>query len=103
MTFAGTLAGYGTTVAVLAGINALTTPFFPWFLFAAVADGEPGCARLDWSFERGVTLKQVLKREGTPMVRGGRRKARPRLEYVSRKLCRQGRDAMFSPDHTEIQ
>ena len=64
--FRRNLAGTGATVATLAGINFMTSPHFPWFLFAAMGMGA-GVAR-QWSslWSEGVTWKRIFQRDVEP-------------------------------------
>ncbi|MFN2397203.1 MAG: protein kinase [Gemmatimonadaceae bacterium] len=59
--FRRNLAGSGATVLTLAAINALTTPFFPWFLFPSVVMGGRLFRRWGGLWAEGVTWKEILQ------------------------------------------
>ena len=54
------LAGYTSITLGLAGINFLTTPDFPWFLFPAMGMGMPLLGQMGSLWADGIGLKQVL-------------------------------------------
>ena len=83
--FRRNLAGTGTTIATLAGINFLTSPHFPWFLFAAVGMGANVARQWSSLWAEGVTWKRIFQHnveEGAEVsapasLSPGKRSARP--------------------------
>jgi serine/threonine-protein kinase len=79
--FRRNLAGTGATVATLAGINFLTSPHFPWFLFAAMGLGANVARQWSSLWAVGVTWKRIFQRDVEPpapeSVPSGKRSARP--------------------------
>jgi serine/threonine-protein kinase len=59
-TFRRSLGGYGAVVAGLGAINALTTPWFPWFLFPTVGMGIPILIQLGSLWADRVRLAQIF-------------------------------------------
>ena len=66
MIFRRNLASTGATVATLAGINFLTSPHFPWFLFAAMGMGAAVARQWSSLWSDGVTWGRVFQREVPP-------------------------------------
>ncbi|HEU4584961.1 MAG TPA: protein kinase [Gemmatimonadaceae bacterium] len=64
--FRRNLAGTGATVATLAGINFLTSPHFPWFLFAAMGMGANIARQWSSLWAEGVTWKRIFQRDIPP-------------------------------------
>ena len=64
--FRRNLAGTGATVATLAGINLLTSPHFPWFLFAAMGMGANIARQWSSLWADGVTWKRIFQRDAAP-------------------------------------
>jgi serine/threonine-protein kinase len=64
--FRRNLAGTGATVATLAGINLLTSPHFPWFLFAAMGMGANIARQWSSLWADGVTWRRIFQRDVTP-------------------------------------
>lgn len=64
--FRRNLAGTGATVATLAGINFLTSPHFPWFLFAAMGMGANLARQWSSLWAEGVTFKRIFQRDVPP-------------------------------------
>jgi serine/threonine-protein kinase len=64
--FRRNLAGTGATVATLAGINFLTSPHFPWFLFAAMGMGANIARQWSSLWADGVTWKRIFQRDVAP-------------------------------------
>ena len=64
--FRRNLAGTGATVATLAGINLLTSPHFPWFLFAAMGMGANIARQWSSLWAEGVTWKRIFERDVVP-------------------------------------
>jgi serine/threonine-protein kinase len=64
--FRRNLAGTGATVATLAGINLLTSPHFPWFLFAAMGMGANIARQWSSLWADGVTWKRIFQRDVAP-------------------------------------
>jgi len=64
--FRRNLAGTGATVATLAGINLLTSPHFPWFLFAAMGMGANIARQWSSLWAEGVTWKRIFQRDAAP-------------------------------------
>ena len=92
--FRRNLAGTGATVATLAGINILTSPHFPWFLFAAMGLGA-NLAR-QWSnlWAEGVTFKQIFQRDVAPAASA----PAPQLQEGKRSSRALGRSAKASEE-----
>jgi serine/threonine-protein kinase len=61
--FRRSLGGYGAVVAGLGAINALTTPWFPWFLFPTVGMGIPILIQLGSLWADRVKLGQIFGRD----------------------------------------
>lgn len=61
--FRRNLAGTGATVATLAGINFVTSPHFPWFLFAAMGMGANIARQWSSLWADGVTWKRIFQRD----------------------------------------
>lgn len=64
--FRRNLAGTGATVATLAGINFLTSPHFPWFLFAAMGMGAAVARQWSSLWADGVTWRRIFHRDVPP-------------------------------------
>ncbi|HEU4585851.1 MAG TPA: protein kinase, partial [Gemmatimonadaceae bacterium] len=64
--FRRNLAGTGATVAALAGINFLTSPHFPWFLFAAMGMGANLARQWSSLWAEGVTFRRIFQRDIPP-------------------------------------
>jgi serine/threonine-protein kinase len=64
--FRRNLAGTGATVATLAGINFLTSPHFPWFLFAAMGMGANLARQWSSLWAEGVTFRRIFQRDVPP-------------------------------------
>ncbi len=64
--FRRNLAGTGATVATLAGINFLTSPHFPWFLFAAMGMGANLARQWSSLWAEGVTFRRIFQRDIPP-------------------------------------
>jgi serine/threonine-protein kinase len=64
--FRRNLAGTGATVATLAGINFLTSPHFPWFLFAAMGMGANLARQWSSLWAEGVTFRRIFQRDVLP-------------------------------------
>jgi serine/threonine-protein kinase len=64
--FRRNLAGTGVTVGTLAGINFLTSPHFPWFLFAALGMGANLARQWSTLWAEGVTWKRIFQRDVAP-------------------------------------
>ena len=64
--FRRNLAGTGVTVGTLAGINFLTSPHFPWFLFAAFGMGANLARQWSTLWAEGVTWKRIFQRDVEP-------------------------------------
>jgi serine/threonine-protein kinase len=58
--FRRNLASTGVVVAMLAGINMLTSPQFPWFLFAALGMGASVMKQWSGLWAEGVTWKRIF-------------------------------------------
>lgn len=74
--FRRNLAGTGATIATLAGVNLLTSPHFPWFLFAALGMGSAVARQWSSLWAEGVTWKQIFSREPGVVVAGRQEGAR---------------------------
>ncbi len=66
MIFRRNLAGTGVTVGTLAGINFLTSPHFPWFLFAALGMGANLARQWSTLWAEGVTWGRIFQRDVAP-------------------------------------
>jgi len=58
--------GHGTVIAMLGGINMLTDPRFPWFLFPAIFITVGLVKEWGGLWSEGVTLGQILSRPSAP-------------------------------------
>jgi serine/threonine-protein kinase len=99
--FRRNLAGTGATVATLAGINFLTSPHFPWFLFAAMGMGANIARQWSILWAEGVTWKRIFQRDVAPPAespplpapKGSRRVSAP-----SPSAAEQGAAKLASPE-----
>jgi hypothetical protein len=64
--FRRNLAGTGAAVGMLAGINLLTSPHFPWFLFPALGMGTAVARQWGSLWAEGVSLRRIFRREPPP-------------------------------------
>jgi len=62
------LAGYTSITLGLAGINFLTTPEFPWFLFPAMGMGMPLLGQMGSLWADGIGLRQVLTADAATLA-----------------------------------
>lgn len=67
--FRRNLASTGIVIGMLAGINMLTSPEFPWFLFAALAMGASVMKQWSGLWAEGVTWKRIFKKPDPDAVR----------------------------------
>jgi serine/threonine protein kinase len=67
------------TVGMLAAINLITSPQFPWVLFPAIGIGYGIVRRMTDLWADGITLRDVFRRPARPAVRGDEQPLR-RLE-----------------------
>ncbi len=67
--FRRNLASTGIVVLMLGGINMLTTPEFPWFLFAALGMGASVMKQWSGLWAEGVTWKRIFKKPDPDAVR----------------------------------
>jgi serine/threonine-protein kinase len=99
--FRRNLAGTGATVATLAGINFLTSPHFPWCLFAAMGMGANIARQWSSLWAEGVTWKRIFQRDVAapaeppplPVSKGSRRVSAP-----SPSAAEQGAAELSSPE-----
>ena len=68
----------GSVIAMLAGINLLTSPRFPWFLFPAIPMFIGLLKQWGGLWAEGVTLGQILARPKTPELESLGAGAEPR-------------------------
>jgi serine/threonine-protein kinase len=73
--FRRNLASTGMVIFMLAGINFLTTPFFPWFLFAAFGMGMSVARQWSSLWAEGVTWKRIFRRGPPALEQGSARNA----------------------------
>ena len=102
--FRRNLASTGATVVTLAGINFLTSPHFPWFLFAALGMGTAVARQWSTLWAEGVTWRRIFNRDpqtipaGVPGgVGAGSYSPRP-LEPVSPSAADQAAARLAPPD-----
>jgi serine/threonine-protein kinase len=67
--FRRNLASTAIVVGMLAGINMLTSPEFPWFLFAALGMGASVMKQWSGLWAEGVTWKRIFKKPDPDAVR----------------------------------
>jgi len=67
--FRRNLASTGIVVLMLGGINLLTSPQFPWFLFAALGMGASVMKQWSALWAEGVTWKRIFKKPDPDAVR----------------------------------
>jgi len=67
--FRRNLASTGIVVVMLAGINVLTSPEFPWFLFVALAMGASVMKQWSALWAEGITWKRIFKKPDPDAVR----------------------------------
>ena len=67
--FRRNLASTGIVIGMLAGINMLTSPEFPWFLFAALGMGASVMKQWSGLWAEGVTWKRIFKKPDPDAVR----------------------------------
>ena len=67
--FRRNLASTGIVVGMLFGINMLTSPQFPWFLFAALGMGASVMKQWSGLWAEGVTWKRIFKKPDPEAVR----------------------------------
>jgi serine/threonine-protein kinase len=99
--FRRNLAGTGATVATLAGINFLTSPHFPWFLFAAMGMGANIARQWSSLWAEGVTWKRIFQRDVTPPAESPPLPAPKRSRRVSApspSAAEQGAAKLSSPE-----
>ena len=67
--FRRNLASTGVVIGMVAGINLLTSPEFPWFLFVALAMGASVMKQWSALWAEGVTWKRIFKKPDPDAVR----------------------------------
>ena len=67
--FRRNLASTGVVIGMVAGINLLTSPEFPWFLFVALAMGASVMKQWSALWAEGVTWKRIFKKRDPDAVR----------------------------------
>ncbi len=81
MRFRRNIVSTGSVIAMLAGINLLTSPRFPWFLFPAIPMFIGLLKQWGSLWAEGVTLGQILARPNSPdlasLGAGAQRRALP--------------------------
>jgi serine/threonine protein kinase len=81
MRFRRNIVSTGSVIAMLAGINLLTSPRFPWFLFPAIPMFIGLLKQWGSLWAEGVTLRQILARPNSPdlasLGAGAQRRALP--------------------------
>jgi serine/threonine-protein kinase len=65
--FRRNLASTGFVIGMLAAINFITTPWFPWFVFAALGMGASVVRQWSSLWAEGVTWKRIFRREEQPL------------------------------------
>lgn len=68
--FRRNLASTGVVVVMLAGINVLTSPQVPWFLFPALVMGASVMRHWSALWAEGVTWKRIFQRQQAPLGGG---------------------------------
>jgi serine/threonine-protein kinase len=99
--FRRNLAGTGATVATLAGINLLTSPHFPWFLFAAMGMGANIARQWSSLWAEGVTWKRIFQRDVVPPPESPplpAPKGSAKVVAPSAKAAEQGAAKLASPE-----
>jgi len=99
--FRRNLAGTGATVATLAGINFVTSPHFPWFLFAALGMGANIARQWSSLWADGVTWRRIFQRDVMPPPEPPRvpaKKGAARVAARSASAAEEGAAKLAPPD-----